>query len=92
MNDLFVILSIPVDMVIIAAFLAIPKTLVQIWDEWDERRKYGKKLDKRIKSHRSLYTKSTDDFEKNYWLAKMLNLQHERKCLKRHKKRPLKTR
>lgn len=92
MNDLFVILSIPVDMVIIAAFLAIPKTLVQIWDEWDERRKYGKKLDKRIKSYRSLYTKSTDDFEKNYWLTKMLNLQHERKCFKRHKKKPLKIR
>lgn len=54
--------------------------------DWLERRSDRKQLrkeyDEQIKLYIAVLERETDDFEKGYWLARIWNLQEERRCLK----------
>lgn len=80
MITLLIILSIPFAILVMATIIAIPLTLIQYVEEWLERRKQCKKLDKKINFYEKIYENSEDD--KPYWLARIWNLKYERACLK----------
>lgn len=44
MYTIAILLLMPGMMIILAAIVAIPLTLIQLWDEWDERRRRRKEL------------------------------------------------
>lgn len=79
MYTIGLILVTPGLMFILAFIVAIPLTLIQYIDEWDERRKRRKALDKKIKFYKAVCANSDDEA---YWLARIWNLQYERACLK----------
>jgi len=80
MITLLIILSMPFLMVIMAAIISIPLTIIQYFEEWSERRKHRKKLDEKINFYERIYENTEDD--KAYWLARIWNLKYERACLK----------
>lgn len=51
-------------------------------DHRSDLKQLRKEYDKQIKLYIEVLERETDDFEKGYWLARIWNLQQERRCLK----------
>ena len=71
---------------ILCAFVvSIPLTLIQMWEEWDEKRAKKKKLSRDIKAWETIALEKnpvTEPIERGYAVARMLNYAYERECLK----------
>lgn len=81
MAILLFILLFPICAVFCGFIVGVIDTFNDYLDECQERRKRRKELDEKIKLYTAVYADESDDFQKGYWLARIWNLQHERKCL-----------
>ena len=66
--------------------IALYGSALTCFTDWIDRRsdlkQRRKEYDKEIKLYIEVLERETDDFEKGYWLARIWNLQQERRCLK----------
>jgi hypothetical protein len=65
----------------IAFVVSVPLTLLQVWEEWSEKRKLRKWYDIRIRVYKRLAMEETNPIEKGYKVARLCNYAYERNQL-----------
>lgn len=78
MNTLITFIAVPPLMLLFAFVVAIPLTLIDVWDEWDEKRKLRKQYNKEIKLWKKMAMEESDPIEKGYKVARLCNLAYEK--------------
>lgn len=67
---------------LVALFVSALNCTIDWLDHRDEVKAQRKEYDEQIKLYIAVLERETNDFEKGYWLARIWNLQEERRCLK----------
>ena len=82
MNLLIFLVATPPLMLAVAFVVSCYLTLLQVWEEWDEKRAKKKQYDKNIKLWELLAAEELDPIEKGYKTARLCNYAYENRNVK----------